>query len=41
MGSLERGKEANLAVLSGPPHDLTSRVEQVMIDGRWVFGGKK
>ncbi len=40
MGSLEKGKEASLVVLSGAPHDLTTRVERVMIDGRWVFGEK-
>src|SRR6185503_16574167 len=40
MGSLEAGKDANLVVLSGDPHDLTTRVEKVMIDGRWVYGEK-
>jgi imidazolonepropionase-like amidohydrolase len=40
MGSLQEGKDANLVVLSGAPHDLTTRVEKVMIDGRWVFGEK-
>jgi imidazolonepropionase-like amidohydrolase len=40
MGSLEKGKDANLVVLSGEPHDVTTRVEKVMIDGRWVFGEK-
>lgn len=40
MGSLEAGKDANLVVLSGDPHDVTTRVEKVMIDGRWVFGEK-
>jgi len=40
MGSLEKGKDANLVVLSGEPHDVTTRVERVMIDGRWVFGEK-
>ena len=41
MGSLEAGKDANLVVLSGEPHDVTTRVEKVMIDGRWVFGTDK
>ena len=41
MGSLEKGKDANLVVLSGEPHDVTTRVEKVMIDGRWVFGVDK
>jgi imidazolonepropionase-like amidohydrolase len=40
MGSLEKGKDANLVVLSGTPHELTTRVERVMIDGRWVYGEK-
>src|SRR4030095_1887336 len=40
MGSLEKGKDANLVVLSGEPHEVTTRVERVMIDGRWVFGEK-
>jgi imidazolonepropionase-like amidohydrolase len=40
MGSLEAGKDANLVVLSGEPHDVTTRVEKVMIDGRWVYGEK-
>jgi imidazolonepropionase-like amidohydrolase len=40
MGSLEKGKDANLVVLSGAPHDLTTRVERVMIDSRWVFEEK-
>jgi imidazolonepropionase-like amidohydrolase len=40
MGSLDKAKDATLVVLSGAPHDLTTRVERVMIDGRWVFGEK-
>jgi imidazolonepropionase-like amidohydrolase len=40
MGSLDKGKDATLVVLSGPPHELTTRVDRVMIDGRWVFGEK-
>jgi imidazolonepropionase-like amidohydrolase len=38
LGSLAPGKDADLVVLSGEPQDVTSRVERVMIDGRWVFG---
>jgi imidazolonepropionase-like amidohydrolase len=38
VGSLETGKDADLVVLSGPPHEITTRVEKVMIDGRWVYG---
>jgi imidazolonepropionase-like amidohydrolase len=40
LGSLEKGKDATLAVLSGTPHELTTRVERVLIEGRWVFGEK-
>jgi imidazolonepropionase-like amidohydrolase len=40
LGSLAPGKDADLVVLSGDPHEVTSRVEKVMIDGRWVFGEK-
>ena len=38
LGSLEEGKDADLVILSGNPEEITSRVESVMIDGRWVFG---
>jgi imidazolonepropionase-like amidohydrolase len=38
VGSLEPGKDADIVVLSGPPHEITTRVEKVMIDGRWVYG---
>jgi imidazolonepropionase-like amidohydrolase len=38
IGSLVPGKDADLVVLSGPPHEVTSRVEKVMIDGRWIYG---
>jgi imidazolonepropionase-like amidohydrolase len=40
LGSLAPGKDADLVVLSGEPHEATTRVEKVMIDGRWVFGEK-
>lgn len=38
IGSLEAGKDADLVVLSGPPEEITTRVEKVMIEGRWVYG---
>lgn len=41
MGSLEKGKDADLVVLSGQPHEVTTRVEKVMIGGRWVFGDNR
>lgn len=40
IGSVEVGKDADLVVLSGAPHEVTTRVEKVMIDGRWVYGEK-
>ena len=36
IGSLEVGKDADLALYSGDPFDLTTRVERVLIDGRDV-----
>jgi imidazolonepropionase-like amidohydrolase len=38
IGSIEKGKDADLVVLSGEPHEVTTRVEKVMIGGRWVYG---
>lgn len=38
VGSLAPKKDADLVVLSGPPHEITTRVEKVMIDGRWILG---
>ena len=40
VGSIVPGKDADLVVLSGPPHEITTRVEKVMIDGRWILGDK-
>ena len=37
VGSLERGKDADVIVLSGHPFDLMTRVEQVIIDGRTAY----
>ena len=37
VGSLTKGKDADLVVLSGPPFELSTRVLAVMIDGRWVY----
>ncbi|MEC7946658.1 MAG: amidohydrolase family protein [Myxococcota bacterium] len=36
-GSLTPGKEADLAVLSGPPFSTWTRVEQTWVDGAMVF----
>lgn len=37
VGSLEIGKDADLAVYSGHPLDVRSRVEMTIINGRIVF----
>jgi imidazolonepropionase-like amidohydrolase len=37
VGTLAVGKDADLAVLSGPPFELSTRVLAVMIDGQWVY----
>ncbi|MDY3551285.1 amidohydrolase family protein [Gemmata sp. JC717] len=37
LGSLEKGKDADFAVLSGSPFSVYARVEQTWIDGRKVF----
>jgi imidazolonepropionase-like amidohydrolase len=38
LGSLEKGKDANLVFLSGDPFEPTTRIQAVMLDGRFVFG---
>ena len=38
LGSLEKGKDANLVFFSGDPLQATSRVQAVMLEGRLVFG---
>lgn len=40
IGSLEKGKDADLVVLSGHPFDYTSVPEMVLIDGEKVFEGR-
>jgi imidazolonepropionase-like amidohydrolase len=37
VGSLEKGKDADFVVLSGPPFSTYTRVKQTYIDGRKVF----
>ncbi|MHC4751405.1 MAG: amidohydrolase family protein [Planctomycetota bacterium] len=37
VGSIERGKDADLVILNGDPLELTSRVEMVIINGKIVY----
>ncbi|MFM8273622.1 MAG: amidohydrolase family protein, partial [Gemmata sp.] len=37
LGSLETGKDADLAILDGPPFSVYTRVQQTWIDGKKVF----
>lgn len=39
LGSLEKGKDADFVVLSGPPFSIYTRVRQTYIDGVRVFDG--
>jgi len=41
VGSLEAGKDANLLFLSGDPFETSTRVEAVMLEGRFVYGEVK
>ena len=38
VGSIEKGKDADLVILSGAPFSVTSRVLGVMVDGKLVHG---
>jgi imidazolonepropionase-like amidohydrolase len=37
VGSLEAGKDADFILFAGSPIDLTSRIEEVFVDGRRVY----
>jgi len=37
VGSVEKGKDADLRILSGDPLDIKSRVEKVLIDGKVLY----
>jgi len=37
VGSLEKGKDADIVILSGDPLDVTTRVEKVILNGRTVY----
>jgi imidazolonepropionase-like amidohydrolase len=39
LGSIERGRDADLLLFSGDPFSMTSRVKYVIIDGRIVHEG--
>jgi len=38
LGTLEKGKDANLVFLSGDPFEPATKIQAVMLDGRFVFG---
>lgn len=37
VGSLEKGKSADLVILSGEPFEADTKVERTMTDGAWVY----
>jgi len=41
LGSLEKGKDANMIFFDGDPLEPSSRLKAVMLDGRFVFGEVK
>ena len=41
VGSIAKGKDADLVVLTGDPLLPTSAIEMVLIDGRIAFDGRK
>jgi imidazolonepropionase-like amidohydrolase len=38
VGSIEKGKDANLVFLTGSPFEATSKIAAVMLDGEFVHG---
>ncbi len=38
VGSLEKGKDANMVFLNGDPFEPTTRIQAVMLEGKLVFG---
>jgi hypothetical protein len=41
LGSLEKGKDANMIFYDGDPLEASSRLKAVMLDGKFVFGEVK
>jgi hypothetical protein len=41
LGSLEKGKDANMVFLSGNPFEPASRIQAVMLEGQFVYGEVK
>jgi len=41
LGSIEKGKDANMVFLSGDPFEPASRIQAVMLEGRFVYGEVK
>ena len=41
VGSIEKGKDADLVVLNGPWYELWSRIEMVFVDGTLVYDRSK
>jgi imidazolonepropionase-like amidohydrolase len=37
VGSLEKGKDADIVILNGDPLDVTTRVEKVILNGKTVY----
>ena len=38
VGSLDKGKDANMVFVNGDPFEPTTRIQAVMLDGKFVFG---
>jgi imidazolonepropionase-like amidohydrolase len=38
VGSLEKGKDANMVFLNGDPFEATTRIQAVLLDGKFVYG---
>ena len=41
VGSLEPGKDADIVILSGPPFDILSLTEMVLVEGEIVYTKKE